>query len=686
MNFIEELQRRNVIKVGIAYAVVAWLVLQFSDVILNNIEAPGWVFQAIMLVLGIGFALALFFSWAFEMTPEGIKKEKDVDRSQSITHKTGRKLDFLIIGVLVLVAGYFIWESRFTSEMEGPQSVSAETTAAPAENANSIAVLPFANRSNQADDLFFTDGIHDDLLTQLAKINGLKVISRTSVMEYRDTTKKIAEIAKELGVTKILEGGVQRAGKRIRINAQLIDVATDRHLWAETFDREMTMDNIFDIQTEITRQIVTAVKGELSQSDQQSLGENPTNNLQAWEAFLHARAATQRPDYGKEKYIEAQPWAERAVNLDPQFAEAWALLSEIHGQAYWIGYDRSEQRIADAKSTLATAVELKPESAVVKAAQADYLYRFDSDYAKALEMYMHAQQLAPGDAQILSNTAVTQRRLGMWVESINSFEKARQLDPANISIVTTMVDTLGLMNEWQRVDALAGNWVIRYPESRDLRASQIRAKIRARGDLKLARELFDLVPPWTSNTYVRIATDLPRLERNYDAWLEALDKPEIVNYTSFGGVQQRLMSKGMAHHFMGELETAQSYLLQVVEKQDLTQISPTFMIATKLASKSLAYMYLGETTQALAASHKALETLPVEKDHLFGSIITRNHTLILAMAGQREEALERLAVNIDAPEGYARWELYLDPAWDFFRDDEQFNELIKPLNLNEAPQ
>ncbi|NOR18695.1 MAG: adenylyl cyclase, partial [Xanthomonadales bacterium] len=294
MSLFAELKRRNVFRVGIAYMVVAWLVLQVADVVINNIGAPDWVFQAIMLVLGLGFPLVLIFAWAFEMTPEGLQKEKDVDRSQSITGKTGRKLDFTIIGVLIMVAAYFVWESRF--QVDEASTISSAPTVIPANagntnfDDNSIAVLPFANRSNVDDDLFFTDGIHDDLLTQLAKISGLKVISRTSVMEYRETTKKIPEIARELGVSKILEGGVQRAGKRIRINAQLIDVATDQHLWAETFDREMTIENLFDIQSEITRQIVSAVKLELTETQQRSLARVPTNNLQAYENYLQARA------------------------------------------------------------------------------------------------------------------------------------------------------------------------------------------------------------------------------------------------------------------------------------------------------------------------------------------------------------------------------------------------------------
>ena len=256
MSFFEELKRRNVIRVGIAYVVVAWLVAQVAEFAIETFGAPDWVLKIFVVFLMLGFPIVALFAWAFEMTPEGIKLEKNVDRSQSIVRQTGRKLDYTIIAVLAIALAYFVWESRFEkgaeplaqqSQMQVGQTGDQKRDTAPgvdkptlASSNNSIAVLPFANRSNVQEDLFFTDGIHDDLLTQLANIKGLKVISRTSVMSYRDTTKRIPEIAAELGVAKILEGGIQRAGNRIRINAQLIDVATDEHLWAETFDREMT--------------------------------------------------------------------------------------------------------------------------------------------------------------------------------------------------------------------------------------------------------------------------------------------------------------------------------------------------------------------------------------------------------------------------------------------------------------
>jgi len=485
-----------------------------------------------------------------------------------------------------------------------------------------------------------------------------------------------------LGVSTILEGGIQRAGKRIRINAQLIDVATDEHLWAETFDREMTMENIFDIQSEIARQIVTAVKGELSTTEQQALAAAPTNNLDAYEAYLHARAATNRADYSREKYIEAQPWAERAVKLDPEFAEAWAILAEIHAQAVWIGYDSTPERFTAAREALDRALELNPDSATVKAAQADYLYRFNSDYPAALAAYNEAHEMAPGDARIVLFTAITLRRLGRWEDSISGFEEALKMDPANVFIATQMVDTLTWMNEWDQVESLISQWVTRYPDSRDLKGAQVQAKIRHHGDLKSARELFNMLQPWPGAVYTITAYMLTLYERDFDALLALEDTPMFIQVRQSNGDVG--LSKGIIYDLMGDEDQSRQYLQKQVEYALAQEPTGTYADAFVLASLAASWSYLGEHEKALATSQKAMAILPREKDHLFGTAIARDHTGLLARAGKRDEALARLAVDIDKVEGFTRWELYLDPSWDFFRDDERFNELARPLNLQEA--
>ena len=694
MNFFTELKRRNVVKVGIAYVVASWLLLQLTEVLVELLDLPDVAGRFVILILIIGFVPALIFAWAFEMTPEGIKREKDVDRSESITRQTGRKLDFTIIGMLAVVAAYFFWESRLQEKGSDPfiQGTEQAASSAPGEEENrgltplndhSIAVLPFANRSMQQEDQFFTDGIHDDLLTQLAQIDDLKVISRTSVMEYRDTTKKIPEIAAELGVGKILEGGVQRAGQRIRINAQLIDVNTDEHLWAETFDREMTVENIFDIQSEITRQIVQAVRGELRPEDQVAVLASPTDNLQAYESFLRARAATNLSDYGRDKYIEAEPWALRAVELDENFAQAWALLAEIHAQAIWIGYDNSIERQQRTRRALQNALDLAPEDPSVMAAQADILYRLDNDYPAAYVLYQKARQKAPGDARIVLFTAITERRLGLWDESLRSFEKAHDMDPANVFIATQWADTMGRANVWERLEPLIDEWLIRYPGSRDMMGTKVAQLVNQYGDLQAARALFDRIPPTDSSVYFFNANNLPRFERDYAAWQAAWDLPEV-NSFSFNAARSKELFIGQAKLFSGDEEAARVLFEQYIEFAENRKTSTLNDEAFRLGSLGLTHAFLGNKEKALDYSKRATELLPREKDHLFGSVQHRTRTQVLALVGQHEEAIDRLAADLDQPEGFSSWSLQLDPFWDFLRDNPRFNELVAARTIREG--
>ncbi|MCH8278605.1 MAG: hypothetical protein IIC12_06725, partial [Proteobacteria bacterium] len=272
-----------------AYTIIGWLLIQVMELAAESFEAPVWVMKMLITIVMLGFLPVLLFSWAYEITPEGIKHERDVIRDESIAHLTARKLDYLTLVAALSVVVLIVWRTFGATTATPAIDTTRDATGTARLGSHSIAVLPFANRSNSDDDLFFTDGIHDDLLTQLSKISDLKVTSRTSVMEYRNTTKKVAQIAAELGVATVLEGSVQRAGHRIRINAQLIEVETDTHLWAETFDREMTIENLFDIQSEITRQIATAVKGHLTPEESSSSATAPTQNIAAYEAYLRAR-------------------------------------------------------------------------------------------------------------------------------------------------------------------------------------------------------------------------------------------------------------------------------------------------------------------------------------------------------------------------------------------------------------
>jgi TolB-like protein len=284
-----------VLRVGAAYVVAAWLLIQVAETIFPLFGFGDTPARLVVIVLAIGFIPSLILSWVFEITPKGLMKEADIGTDKPMAQNIGRKLDRIILVVLALALGYFAFDKFVLDPAEDEQIAQSARqegridALSKSYGDKSIAVLPFDNRSNREEDQFFTDGIHDDLLTTIAKIGSMKVISRTSVMEYRDTVKKIPQIAQELGVANILEGSIQRSGNRVRINVQLIEVATDGHLWAETYDRELTAEELFAVQSEISRMIADALQAELSPDEKLRVEARPTDNLQAYEAYMRGR-------------------------------------------------------------------------------------------------------------------------------------------------------------------------------------------------------------------------------------------------------------------------------------------------------------------------------------------------------------------------------------------------------------
>lgn len=331
----DELKRRNVVRVAIAYAVAAWLLLQVLDTVAPILELPIWISRAVLLFLAVGFVVSLIVAWAYEITPEGVKREKDIDRSQSITHVTGRKLDFIIIGVLATGLAFFALE-RFVWHDHDTEPVAATT-----DIEKSIAVLPFANRSADESDAYFVDGIHDDILTQLYKLSGIdKVISRTSVERYRDTDLSMPQIAAELGVATILEGGVQRAGDNVRINVQLIDAAKDEHIWAEMYDRELTAENMFEIQSEISRAIAENLQAALTDDEANDLTKLPTESLAAWEKYQLGKYVMEVRSL--DGLAKAREYFEEAIEIDEDFALAHVRLADAINLAAVFGYNSDE--------------------------------------------------------------------------------------------------------------------------------------------------------------------------------------------------------------------------------------------------------------------------------------------------------------------------------------------------------
>lgn len=694
MSLFAELKRRNVFRVGIAYAVGSWLLVQAADLVLDVIGAESWVLQSLVALLALGFIPALIFAWAFELTPEGIKRESEVSHNRSITPVTGRKLDFVIIGLLAAAIGLLIFNKLthpggtvagtakpVPAQAQSQSPVPGTDSAGAGVPAKSIAVLPFANRSNQNDDLYFTDGIHDDLLTQLAKVGDLTVISRTSVMEYRDSPKNIKQIAGELNVAAVLEGGVQKVGNRVRINAQLIEAATDRHLWAETFDRELTAENIFELQSEIARKIVTAVAGQLTPEEERLLSEVPTQNLAAYEAYLRARDLFYGANYSRSQEAAAQPLLEKAIALDPDYAEAQVLLGSIYGQLYWRGVDTSDELLARYRSTLERAIELAPQSPLALRAKANYHYRVENNYRLSLEILQRALASAPGNVDIYGDLAFSQRRLGLWEESIANLKKALQLDPANRFYHSILLETMGSVGQWQAILDHTVSLSDADPDDLDSQVTRAWAQLELTGDLQPLEAVFQRMNLIGSTQYLSFSAHVHLMRRDADAAIAVLEGPIWTGLVEQGqSVVPYLEQSATAWRLKGDMARSRDLYEQLVARTE--QVMSLALQDRFYGSLAIAHALarLERFDEATALMEQVEIDVPQGRDALLWGTFLERRAMVRALAGDEAGAIEDLEVALRTPAAFptTAWQLHYHPDWDFFRENARFNELASP--------
>ena len=442
--FFEELKRRNVFRVGIAYLVASWLLIQIADTIFPHIGLSDFAITAVIVVLAIGLIPALALSWILEITPGGVMRDQDVDRNTSAANNAGRKFDFIIIGVMAVAIAYFVMDKFLWTFDQAP------TTASQSINGRSIAVLPFENMSGDAANEQFTIGIHDDLLTHISKIGSIKTISRTSVLKYRDTDKTIPQIARELGVATILEGGVQRVGDRIRINVQLIDAATDEHRWAETYNRQLTVTDIFSIQTDIATAIADALRATLLPEEQIRLTTVPTRDLAAYESYL---LGNQRMAHRTvESLTEAVEYFQKAIDLDPNFALAYVGLGDSYrlrelrlGVPFYQVLDIGDPLI---ESTIQKALELDDQLGEAYTSLGA-INRMKRDFSAAEASYQRAISLSPNYPTTYHFYAnMTRDVLDNPGEALALHSKASELDPLSAGYIRNMGTDLEMLGRF----------------------------------------------------------------------------------------------------------------------------------------------------------------------------------------------------------------------------------------------
>src|SRR6266699_3219956 len=471
--FFEELQRRKVYRVAAAYIIAAGFIIQIGSAVFPAWELPNWTLRLVVVLLPIGFPIDLILAWAYDVTPQGIQATPAPPGTQR-----GRNVIALTaIGLAIsAVAGFFLFSRASGRSVD-----------------KSIAVLPFQSLSDEKENAYFADGMQDDILTNLSKIGDLKVISRMSVMSYRgDAVRNAREIGKALGVATLLEGSVRRAGNRVRVSVQLINANNDEHIWAEDYDRDLT--DVFAIQTDLAQKIASALQAKLSPNEKARLDQRPTQNTDAYLLFVQAHDyATQGEFLFRDTSLKAEQLFEQAIKLDPNFAGAFAGLSEVESWMYHT-YEPTSARREKARLNADESLRLQPDLPEGHLALGFSYYYGDRDYKRALTEFEIAKRDLPNEARAYSAIAAIQRRQGKWVESTANFEKAASLDPKNANVLFNLGLNYMAQRDFETADKIFDRAIIADPRSFASRGMKSALAITWKGDVGFAENQLSLVP------------------------------------------------------------------------------------------------------------------------------------------------------------------------------------------------
>lgn len=654
--FFEELRRRKVYRVAAAYIIAAGFIIQIASAVFPAWELPAWTFRLLVTLSLIGFPAALFLAWAFDITPQGIQATK---APAVETHLRRNMIILIATGVIVsAAAGFFLLPRASAGKID-----------------KSIAVLPFENLSDEKENAYFADGIQDDVLTNLAKIGDLKVISRTSVMPYRGSAMRNArDIGKALGVATILEGSVRRSGNRVRVNVQLINADNDEHIWAENYDGDLT--DVFAIQTDLAGKIASALQAKLSPNEKARLDRRPTQNPDAYLLFVQAHDYASRREMFNDTSLKAEPLFEQAIKLDPNFALAFAGLSMVESWLYHTS-DPVPARREKARLNADEALRLQPDLPEGHLALGFSYYYGDRDYERALAEFEIARRGLPNESQAYFAIGSIQRRQGKWAESNANLEKAATLDPKNTNVLTNLCYSYMAQRDLEAANKTLDRLIATSPQSFQARALKGFIAFQLKGDLSAAEKVFSTMPPGSDPGIATLARFwILRLKRNFPEALQVLQQfqGEILHNTSTAPAPKAFL-EGELYQAQGDEAKARSAFehARIVSEQLLREAPED---PARHGQQGLILAALGQKQEAIAEGKRAVELLPESEDAFDGPQVTATLAQIYAWTGEFDEAFRLLDHLLIVPNGLNIPMLKLDPAWDALRKDPRFQALI----------
>src|SRR6266568_1295682 len=667
--FFGELKRRNVYKVAVAYIVAGWALAQGIAQVFPVFDVPNWIVRLIVVLIVIGFPISLIFAWAFEITPEGLKRSEEADAMPSSARPTNRTWIYIVVvSAAISLALFFL--GRYT----------AGTRTTPSGDKKSIAVLPFASLSENKNDAYFADGVQDQILTNLAKLSDLKVISHTSVRQYKTGAERnMREIGRQLGVAYIMEGSVQRARDRLRINAQLIDARTDTHVWAETYDR--TAADLFAIQSELAESIVAQLKAKLSPQQKAEIEERPTQDLDAFEFYLQAKAIIDsyiNATDVRAALLQALKSLDDAIQRDPNFVSAYCYAARANDLLFFFDLDPSPERISLADAAVKAALRLRPDSAEAHFARADYYFRCLRDYDRTQEELAIARPGLPNSTPFFILSGYINRRRNHFGEAERDFSTAFALDPRSPNAYNLLADTYVLERRFPEAVHVYDNVVAageQVPIVRFRRASCI---LWGTGDSGPLRDILAKFPDMEfAGSQTPARAWMAMLDGNYaeaERVLAASPRQDFQDI-DLSFYFPKSWFQAMIARAKGDSARATAAFRQC--REILTQrliVKPEH--ARTIAVLAQVDAGLGQKDLAIREAQHAIDLMPISKDIYDGALVLEGLAQVYIWSGERDRAIEVLQKLVSIPSyiNYAR--LKFHPLWKPLRGNPKFENIV----------